>query len=47
MKSKLKADHRNADLQRRHNALKEQAQQTQRAWQSSQVQDSPSALGTA
>ena len=38
LKSKLKADRRNADLQRRHDALKEQGQHAQRALESSQVQ---------
>ena len=37
LKSKLKVDHRNADLQRRHDALKEEAQHAQRALNSSQV----------
>lgn len=37
LKSKLKADHRNADLQRRHDALKEEAQHAERALKSSQV----------
>ena len=37
LKSKLRADHRNADLQRRHDALKEEAQHAERALKSSQV----------
>ena len=37
LKSKLNADRRNADLQRRHVSLKEDAQHTQRALASSQV----------
>lgn len=41
LKSKLRADHRNADLQRRHDTLKEQAQQTQRVLESSQVHGLP------
>lgn len=39
LKSKLRADHRNADLQRRHGTLKEQAQHSQRALDASQVAD--------
>lgn len=37
LKSKLNVDRRNADLQRRHVSLKEDAQHTQRALVSSQV----------
>lgn len=37
LKSKLNVDRRNADLQRRHVSLKEDAQHTQRALASSQV----------
>ena len=37
LKSKLKADRRNADLQRRHDNLKEEAQHAEHALKSSQV----------
>ena len=37
LKSKLQADRRNMDLQRRHDALKEDQQLTQRALTASQV----------
>lgn len=37
LKSKLKADGRNVDLQRRHDALKEEAQHAERALKASQV----------
>ena len=37
LKSKLKADRRNADLQRRHDKLKEEAQHAEHTLKSSQV----------
>ena len=39
LKSKLRADHRNSDLQRRHDALKKHARHTQQALESSQVKE--------
>lgn len=41
LKSKLKVDRRNLDLHRRHDALKEDAQHTQRALAASQVHSAP------